>query len=77
MPKTVEQGKTGELRSAISRAVRMRRADKRLSQQDVAELAGVSVVRISEIEGETKNPRIDTIEKVANALGIVVRFEAA
>ena len=76
MPKSVGR-KVGTIRSQFSKAVIARRKDRGLSQMAVASLAGVSVVRLSEIEGETTFPRLDTIEKVANALGIVLSVEAA
>lgn len=66
-----------KLISEFGRAVRRQRAGRRLTQKAVATLAGVDVVRISEIEGEKANPRLATVEKIANALGIVLRVEAA
>lgn len=77
MPKSVGQRKPGTLRSEISKAVKAMRNKRGLSQTAVAALAGVSPVRMVEIEGEDTNPRIDTVERVANALGIAIRIEAA
>lgn len=55
----------------------MARASRRMTQQAVADLAGVDVVRISEIEGEKANPRIDTVERVCGALGLAVAIHEA
>lgn len=71
------QDRKTTLISEIGRVVRSRRAERRLTQKAVATLAGVDVVRISEIEGERANPRLATVEKIAQALGITVRVEAA
>lgn len=70
MPKSVARRKVGALRTQISEVVKATRTKRGLSQSAVAALAGVSPVRMVEIEGQDTNPRIDTVEKVANALGI-------
>jgi transcriptional regulator with XRE-family HTH domain len=79
MPKSVVGRKAGALRLQLSKAVKTTRERRGLSQQAVATMAGVSPVRVVEIEGKdgATNPRIDTVEKVCGALGIAIRVEAA
>lgn len=43
-----------------------------MTQQELADAIGVSYPRISEIERGAGNPRIGTIEKIAQALGTTV-----
>jgi DNA-binding Xre family transcriptional regulator len=46
------------------------RLRRRLTQQKLAELAGLSVTQVSRIEQGVHTPRFSTLEKLADALGI-------
>lgn len=72
MAKPNTEGKVKQLRESLASKVRMARADKRLSQAEVAERAGTSPVRIWEIENGNADPRLSTIVRVAGALGLQV-----
>lgn len=49
------------------------RATKGLSQSDLARLSGVKQGVISDIEsGQTSSPRLDTVKKLADALGCTI-----
>ena len=55
----------------LAKKIRELRNRKKLSQEKLARLAGVSFVTIVKIEsGESKNPTIKTMAGIANALGI-------
>lgn len=61
--KSTEQG--------IGESVRKERRTRNWSQEHLAELAGVSIDAIKFIEqGRRKNPRIETVEKIARAFGM-------
>jgi transcriptional regulator with XRE-family HTH domain len=62
-------------RSAIATAVREARARQRLTQLEVARRAGTKQERVSEIESEKGNPKLDTLSKVIGALGLEIRLE--
>jgi transcriptional regulator with XRE-family HTH domain len=58
----------------IGRPLRRLREQKRLSQAALAKRSGVAQGYISEIEaGRKKNPRIQTLKKIARALGVPMR----
>lgn len=57
----------------VTLLVRERRMSSHLSQTELSSLSGVPQGIISGIEsGNTKNPRIDTVAKLASALGCTV-----
>lgn len=53
--------------------VRQLRKMRKLSQQELAEKAGMDFTSISEIESGLRNPYLKTIYKIASALKIEVR----
>ena len=58
--------------AAIALTLKMRQAriDANLSQSDLALLAGITQAELSRIEGAKYFPRLDTILKVSQALGV-------
>jgi transcriptional regulator with XRE-family HTH domain len=56
--------------AALGRAIRRVRLDKGLSQEALAEWAGLDRTYISGLERGVRNPAMGTIEKVATALGV-------
>ena len=46
------------------------RISQRITQSELAELAGITQVTVSHIEGNTHPPTIDTMLKVSKALGV-------
>ncbi len=50
--------------------VRKLRAKKRLSQKTLADKVGISVSYVSMLERGQRSPPLETIEKVAKALGV-------
>lgn len=59
--------------SVISKNIRKLRKEKGLSQDKLSKLANVAFHTIVKIEsGETGNPTIDTVKKIANALRVSI-----
>lgn len=57
----------------IGKTIRKYRQDKEMSQEALARAADLSLPTIVKIEsGETPNPSIDTVKKVAAALGVSI-----
>lgn len=55
----------------IAKNIKKLRKDKKLSQDKLSRLADVAHATIIKIEsGGIKSPTIDTVQKIANALGI-------
>lgn len=58
-----------EIRQRFAGRVKSLRKAKGWSQEELADRAGVHRTFVSQIERATKRSTIDTVEKVANALG--------
>lgn len=58
--------------SAIGPKVRELREAARVSQEDLAHQAGISTSTLSRIERGTYQPRLDTLNKLAQALSVPV-----
>ena len=58
------------VRSAFGHRVRELRADKGLSQEALADLAGVHRTYVSSLERGERNVGIDNVAKLAQALGV-------
>ena len=63
-----------DIRKQISNRIRELRAKRGLTQQKLAEGAGLDYKTIQRLEGKTPrfHPNIDTLEKIARALGVSV-----
>lgn len=59
----------------IGEYIKSRRNTLRLQQKDLAELSGVSLRTIIQIENNTGNPSIDTLNKLTKVLGIEIEFK--
>jgi y4mF family transcriptional regulator len=58
----------------IGAKVRIRRKKLRLRQRDLAELAGVTLRGLTDIEHGRANPTINHIAKIADVLGLELRL---
>lgn len=58
----------------LSDIIKSRRAKLRLSQVDLAEMAGVSLATVKDIERQKGNPSIRTVEKLLEVLGLEMEF---
>ena len=61
--------------SLIGQLVRKRRKDLHLNQQDLAELAQVTIKTIYAIESNTGNPTIEILERILHVLGLEMKFQ--
>ena len=61
--------------SSISDAVRARRRELGLRQDDLAELAGISERFVREVERDKSTVRLDKLTALLDALGLELRAE--
>jgi transcriptional regulator with XRE-family HTH domain len=59
-----------DLLRALGHAIRQVREDRSLSQERLAELAGLHRTYISSVEQGRRNLSIENIHRIANALGV-------
>lgn len=59
-----------EIRRRFAERVRALRKGKGWSQEELADRAGIHRTFVSQIERATKRSTIDTVERVAKALGV-------
>lgn len=58
----------------LSNTLKDRRTQLKISQADLAEMAGVSLATVKDIEREKGNPSIQTIEKLLDVLGLEIVY---
>ncbi|UMX47830.1 MAG: helix-turn-helix domain-containing protein [Candidatus Nealsonbacteria bacterium DGGOD1a] len=59
--------------SIIGKAIRKYRQEKNMSQEALARAANLSLPTVVKIEsGETPNPGIETVKKIADALSVLL-----
>lgn len=61
-----------ELKETIARAMRVKRAEANMSQEELAKRSGVSVDAIRSYERQMSLPLLETAYKLAEALGCTV-----
>lgn len=59
----------------IAKEIKKRRKLLRISQNDLAEISGISLRSLKEIESGTGNPGINQIEKVLDPLGFELKLQ--
>ena len=59
----------------VGNSIKERRKTLRVTQPQLAELAGVSVNTLYKIERGQANPTLETLTKIANTLGMEVRLQ--
>jgi transcriptional regulator with XRE-family HTH domain len=60
-------------RRLLGEAIRAKRRRRRLSQEGLAEKADLSTVFISRVERGKESPSVDSLLKIARALGVRAR----
>jgi len=60
------------LRHSIARVVLSGRASRAWSQAELARRAGTTQARVSDVENAVGNLRLDTLERLADALGLTL-----
>ena len=63
------------LKEDIGKVIRERRKSLRITQPDLAELAGISVNSLYKLERGESNPTVDLIEKIITVLGLEMKLE--
>lgn len=56
----------------VAETIKERRAALAISQLDLAEIAGVSIATVKDIERGKGNPSLATLEKIADVLGMEI-----
>lgn len=68
-------GELATVKANVASEFKRMRLEKNLTQQQVADAAGMNRVDVSRFESERYNPTLDLIVRYASALGCDVRFE--
>lgn len=74
-PKFREEMEKTELEYQIARAMMKARLEKNMTQTQVAKVAGIDQADVSRVENGIGNPKISTLRRIANSLGMEVRFD--
>lgn len=56
----------------IASIIKNRRSELRISQQDLAEMAGISLATIKDIERGAGNPSLKTLMQIGEVLGLEI-----
>lgn len=59
----------------LKEVMKLRREILNLSQQDLAEMAGVSLSTVKDIERGKGNPSLSTVDKILEVLGIEIEYK--
>ena len=59
----------------LAATISTRRKTLGISQNDLAEMSGVSLATIKNIERGKGNPSFETVEKILSVLGLEIRFK--
>lgn len=71
---SIEEGAVLLVFEQIGRRIRQERSKQRMTQEKLAELAGLKESYIGQIERGAKNPSLESLIKIANALGVTVDY---
>ncbi|MCI1786235.1 MAG: helix-turn-helix domain-containing protein [Bacteroidales bacterium] len=58
----------------LKEVMKSRRKTLKLSQQDIAEMAGISLATVKDIERGKGNPSLATVGKILEVLGLEMEF---
>lgn len=61
-----------DIAKALGLRIRELRNQRHMSQEELAFQSGISAAHLGQIERATKNPTVDTVGKIASALGVPV-----
>lgn len=59
---------------SLHKTIKERRTILRLTQQDLAEMSGIGLRTLKEIEGGKGNPSLSILNKIADILGMEVKL---
>ena len=60
----------------LSEVVQFHRKKSKLTQAQLAKLAGIGKTAVFDLEHKIKQPRLDTISKILQILNIKIKFES-
>ena len=60
---------------SLSEVIKNRRTTLAISQQDLAEMAGIGLATIKDIERGKGNPSMATVSKIMEVLGMEIEFK--
>jgi transcriptional regulator with XRE-family HTH domain len=63
------------MRRSLGEQIKRLRARRALSQQALADAAGLSRIYVAKLEGGERLPSLPTLERIAKALGVRVRID--
>lgn len=63
-------------KNEIGQIIKERRVYLGITQKDLAEIVGISLRSLVDIEKGNGNPTIDQITKILNALGLTIKISA-
>lgn len=61
-----------EIATALGLRIRELRNERHMSQEELAFKAGISAAHLGQIERALKNPTVDTVAKIAGAMGVSI-----
>jgi transcriptional regulator with XRE-family HTH domain len=64
-----QNGVSGMIDSSNKKRLSQLRLDKNLTQEQVAEMAGLAWITIAKLEGGNHNPNLDTLRQLETVLG--------
>ena len=64
--------KMSEIAKQLGQRIRQLRGDRHMSQEELAFKAGISAAHLGQIERASKNPTVDTIAKIAQAMELPI-----
>lgn len=59
----------------IGNKIHERRKSRKIAQEDLADIAGISLRTLRDIEKGVANPELETLEKICQALGMEIKVE--
>lgn len=63
-------------KNEIGQIIKERRVYLNITQKDLAEIVGISLRSLVDIEKGNGNPTIDQLNKILNALGLTIKISA-
>ena len=67
--------KTNGEKEVIGEIIQARRKARKIAQEQLADIAGISPRTLRDIEKGTGNPELETLMKICNVLGMEIKIE--
>lgn len=64
----------GDIAKDLGQRIRQLRCEHNMSQEELSFMAGISASHLGQIERAAKHPTVDTIGKIASALGVPISY---